>query len=300
MVTRVLILGTTGMLGHTLVRHFIQQGIEVVEANRSDSPVIFGNSHIQFDVLKNKVEVLFDNQDGFDYCINAVGVIRQLIQENDLQSNRAAQRINCDFPQELASISKSLNMKTIQIATDCVFSGLEGNYLETSPHSPTDVYGRSKSVGEKLSEDLMHIRCSIIGRELRSQNSLMDWLLSQPENAKVKGYVNHLWNGVTAYHFARVAFGVVAGGTFEKGTFHLVPVDSVSKFDILNDIASSFNRLDLEIVPFQAEIAIDRTLGTISESRNSEFWEDAGYSETPSIKEMIKEYAVWETHPKLQ
>jgi len=287
------------MLGHTLVTYFNQQGIEVVEANRSDSPVISGNSHIRFDVLKNKIEDLFEGQPSFDYCINAVGVIRQLIQENDLQSNHEAMIINRDFSQELASASESLKIRTIQIATDCVFSGSQGNYFETSPHSPTDVYGRSKSEGEKLSEDLMHIRCSIIGRELNSQNSLMDWLLSQPQNSSVRGFINHLWNGVTAYHFARVAFGVIAGGTFEKGTFHLVPADTVSKFDILNDIASSFDRLDLEIAPFEAEIAIDRTLGTISESRNSGFWEGAGYSEAPTIKEMIEEYAVWEMQSKI-
>ena len=287
------------MLGHTLVTYFNQQGLEVVEANRSDSPAISGNSHIQFDVLKNKTQELFENQPSFDYCINAVGVIRQLIQENDVQSNREAVRINRDFSQELASASKSLKIKTIQIATDCVFSGLHGNYLETSPHTPTDVYGRSKSEGEKLSEDLMHIRCSIIGRELKSQNSLMDWLLSQPESSRVKGFINHLWNGVTTYHFAKVVLGVIAGGTFEKGTFHLVPADTVSKFDILNDIAHSFNRLDLEIAPFEAEIDIDRTLGTISESRNSGFWVDAGYSEAPTIKDMIEEYAVWEMQSKV-
>ncbi len=287
------------MLGHTLVTYFNQQGVEVVEANRSDSPVLSGNSHIQFDVLKNKTQELFENQPSFDYCINAVGVIRQLIQESDVQSIGVAQKINRDFSQELASASKSLKIKTIQIATDCVFSGLQGNYLETSPHTPTDVYGRSKSEGEKLSENLMHIRCSIIGRELRSQNSLMDWLLSQPENSRVQGFINHLWNGVTTYHFAKVVLGVIAGGTFKKGTFHLVPADTVSKFDILNDIADSFNRLDLEIAPFEAEIDIDRTLGTISESRNSGFWVGAGYSEAPTIKEMIEEYAVWEMQSKI-
>jgi dTDP-4-dehydrorhamnose reductase len=287
------------MLGHTLVTYFNQQGVEVVEANRSDSPVLSGNSHIQFDVLKNKTQELFENQPSFDYCINAVGVIRQLIQESDVQSIGVALKINRDFSQELASASKSLKIKTIQIATDCVFSGLQGNYLETSPHTPTDVYGRSKSEGEKLSENLMHIRCSIIGRELRSQNSLMDWLLSQPENSRVQGFINHLWNGVTTYHFAKVVLGVMAGGTFEKGTFHLVPADTVSKFDILNDIADSFNRLDLEIAPFEAEIDIDRTLGTISESRNSGFWVGAGYSEAPTIKEMIEEYAVWEMQSKI-
>ena len=287
------------MLGHTLVTYFNQQGVEVVEANRSDSPVVSGNSHIQFDVLKNKTQDLFRNQPSFEYCINAVGVIRQLIQENDVQSNREALIINRDFSQELALASKSLKIKTIQIATDCVFSGIHGNYLETSPHTPIDVYGRSKSEGEKLSEDLMHIRCSIIGRELKSQNSLMDWLLSQPENSRVKGFINHLWNGVTTYHFAKVVLGVIASGTFEKGTFHLVPADTVSKFDILDDIAQSFNRLDLEIAPFEAENNIDRTLGTISESRNSGFWVGAGYSEAPTIKEMIEEYAVWEMQSKI-
>jgi dTDP-4-dehydrorhamnose reductase len=291
--TRVLILGTTGMLGHTLVTYFNQQGIEVVEANRSDSPVISGNSHIRFDVLKNKIEDLFEGQPSFDYCINAVGVIRQLIQENDLQSNHEAMIINRDFSQELASASESLKIRTIQIATDCVFSGSQGNYFETSPHSPTDVYGRSKSEGEKLSEDLMHIRCSIIGRELNSQNSLMDWLLSQPQNSSVRGFINHLWNGVTTLHFSQIISGVIKSGAYKPGKLHLVPSDIVSKFELINLISSEFGRSDLQISQFEAKTPVNRSLITINPERNLQLWRQGGYNEIPTISEMVSTYAKW-------
>ena len=39
-------------------------------------------------------------------------------------------------------------LKVIQIATDCVFDGLKGNYTEDDKHNAIDVYGKTKSLGE--------------------------------------------------------------------------------------------------------------------------------------------------------
>jgi dTDP-4-dehydrorhamnose reductase len=71
----------------------------------------------------------------------------------------------------LAIFAEDSGAKVIQIATDCVFSGSNGSYLETDPHDATDVYGKTKSDGEIESSAVMQLRCSIIGRENKGKKS---------------------------------------------------------------------------------------------------------------------------------
>ena len=65
--------------------------------------------------------------------------------------------------------------------------------MENDPHNASDYYGRTKSLGEPAGA--MNIRTSIIGEEAGQARSLMSWILSQKGN-EVKGFTNHLWNGL--------------------------------------------------------------------------------------------------------
>ena len=129
--------------------------------------------------------------------------------------------------------------KLIQIGTDCVFSGRDGSYLEDSTKDPIDSYGYSKAMGELFSPNQMMLRCSIIGRENENYLSLMEWFLRQPLNARVNGFIDHKWNGLTTLAFAKVLNGVMSRDAFEAGTFHLVPADEVSKFQLLQTLHTS-------------------------------------------------------------
>ena len=57
----------------------------------------------------------------------------------------------------------------------------------------TIFYGRSKYLGEVLSETHLTIRTSIIGHELDNNVSLVDWFLSQ--DSAVKGYKHAIFSG---------------------------------------------------------------------------------------------------------
>jgi dTDP-4-dehydrorhamnose reductase len=290
--TRVAVLGSKGMLGHALVRVFIEYGFEVVEVNRNGLPVISGSSAIRFNPQTQSVDELANLLSKCDYIVNAIGIIRQVFNKHDTNSVLS---INRDFPRDLSLLSANSGLRVIQIATDCVFSGKEGNYLESSPHNPVDLYGSSKSQGEKLSPEIMHVRTSIIGRELSSKNSLMEWFISQPSNSTVNGFVNHRWNGVTTLHFGRVVAGILLNNKFSKGTSHLIPLDIRTKYEMVNFFRRCFARLDLVIDAYVAPEAIDRSLNTINPKENSMAWSNAGYQTIPTIEEMVLEYARWDS-----
>ena len=60
-------------------------------------------------------------------------------------------------------------IRIIQIATDCVYDGVNGNYSETDLHNPTDIYGKTKSLGEVPEPDFLNIRCSMIRARNKEQ-----------------------------------------------------------------------------------------------------------------------------------
>ena len=281
------------MLGSTMTRVLENISVNICEFNRSGISVTQTNEARKFDIVANSNLLEVFSGLKIDYIINCVGVIKQLIKPNAEASINLAYKINAEFPEILARYAKKLDIPVIQIGTDCVYSGRAGLYSENSLHDPIDIYGETKNIGELASPDFMLIRCSIIGKELESSNSLLSWVLSQPLNSLINGYTNHFWNGITTLHFSQIVSGIIKLGTFNPGVLHLVPQDIVSKYDLVRMIARAFDRSDLQIRKFEAESNINRSLVTINPIRNQSLWRDGGYISIPTIEEMISTYGVW-------
>ena len=224
----------------------------------------------------------FDSLESFgltetDWVINCIGSIPQ---KND--DPETFIRLNAVFPKFLAETKASV----IQIATDCVFDGEKGSYTESDSKTAKDIYGLTKYLGEVSRDRFLNLRASIIGPELSSKKSLFEWVRTQPEGASVYGFANHYWNGVTTEAFAKVVKGLIKTNIKLGGTFHLVPGDQVSKYQLVKMIAAVTGRTDLTIEPKIVD-PIDRTLRTDFPNLNSMFWRVAGYESAPTIDQMI-------------
>lgn len=290
--SKVLVLGSTGMLGHVMTRVLRKGGLEVAEANRQGVRLESQSCAIKFDVSKASELRDFLAKEKFDYVINCVGLIKQLINDS-VESKSAAILVNANFPIDLNSLAGLHNFRLIQIGTDCVFSGAEGSYSESSNHSPTDIYGMTKSLGESINSNGLILRASIIGPEVTTQKSLLEWFLSSPRNAKVRGYTNHMWNGLTTLHFARLVLGLIHSNTFVSGSYHVVPRDCVSKYQLLQYFKESFHREDIGVEPIESSESINRTLTTIHPDFNLLLWTNSGYNKPPTIANMVTELSEW-------
>jgi dTDP-4-dehydrorhamnose reductase len=82
---------------------------------------------------------------------------------------------------------------------------------------------------------------------------------------------------------------------FLSGTFHLIPENKISKFELIQLITAIFSRNDLNILRWDETELVDRSLGTEFKAFNEELWNDAGYLTPPTIKEMLEEYYNWLT-----
>ena len=290
--TKIAIIGTQGMLGSAVCRYLSEKAYQILEIN-SSGKTQSNNPVTQFDIVVNEIEKLENNLKGIDFVINCAGLIKHKIDENNKDSLNNLIRINSLFPIQLTNLSHKLNFKVIQVATDCVYSGEKGNYSESDDKDPVDYYGYSKVLGEHSDSNLITLRCSLVGRELNSKVEFLEWILAHGKEKEITGFTDHFWNGLTTLHFAKIVNAIIEGNNFKAGTFHLVPSDSVSKFELAKIILEFFGKSDVKITQSQSSKAVNRILTTNYQEFNNDMWGNAGYNMPLTISEMVKEYALW-------
>jgi len=298
MTSKVIVLGGSGMLG-SMVADFLSldSTIKVAATVRTKElaakcrECISNVNWVLFDASSPDLDKALDVINGYDWVINAIGITKPLVHDNNAFEVERAIWINSVLPYRLVRKAGSNNAKVIQIGTDCVYSGRKGNYTEKDEYDPLDVYGKSKSLGETASPGNYLLRCSIIGPEPKEHKFLLDWFLGQSQNAKVSGYTNHKWNGVTTLQFARLCRGFITQGGNITAPQHIIPNGEITKCDMLREFAKCYRREDITVTPVQAPAVIDRTLKTINETSNLAIWKAAGYAKPPSVPEMIAELA---------
>lgn len=254
--TRVVVLGSSGMLGSMVHGHL----------RRNPALQVTGTTREVFDAETFASGAPQKQQLDADYVVNCIGVIKPFCKDDDPAGVRRAIAVNAVFPHKLAAAAKARGARVIQIATDCVYSGGKGQYLETDPHDALDVYGKTKSLGEVFDGTLLNVRCSIIGPELKNRVSLLEWFLGNKDGVELKGFTHHRWNGVTTLQFAKLCERIIeTPGLYERllaasHVHHFLPNSTVDKYQLLCLMNEAFGR-KMTIRPVgDVGPPIDRTL----------------------------------------
>lgn len=265
---KIFVFGSNGMLGR-YVYTYLKNNLynEVIEVNRNQVDASDPN-------MGNLQKYIQDNMSKGDVVINCMGTIKPRV---DQLGEINALMVNSVFPRRLSQLCNQYGVKMIHPTTDCVYKGTIGNYDENSEHDITDVYGRTKSLGEP--SDCMVIRTSIIGEEVGSSRSLIEWIKSN-KNGEINGYLDHYWNGVTCLQFAKIVKKVIEENLFWVGTKHLHS-NTVDKYELSNIVNKHYD-LNIKINPVTTNNKIDRSLSTIYTGNLTNF-------EIPNLDTQIKE-----------
>jgi len=247
---RVVVLGSRGMAGHMIQRYLSGlAGYEVIGLARTQDAQ-FVDRQVDVENLGQLADALKAVQPAV--VVNCVGVLNAAADDDP---GRAI-LLNSYLPHRLARIGDELSFRLIHLSTDCVFSGMSGQYTEASEPDGTTLYARTKALGEVWSPHHLTFRTSIVGPELKKEGiGLFEWFMCQ--TGPVPGYASVLWTGVTTLELAKAVRAAIEENL--SGLYHLVPDRPISKYDLLREIARAFDIRGVQVVP-QGSPRCQRTL----------------------------------------
>jgi dTDP-4-dehydrorhamnose reductase len=286
----ILVLGGTGMLGHKMFQRLRERFPETyctVRGSIRDAAL----EHIELFQGGNVCEQV----DAADYAslrrllrdrqpkviVNCVGIVKQ---RREAQKALPSIQVNALLPHQLAESCGAWGGRLIHVSTDCVFNGRRGQYRDTDITDAEDLYGRSKALGETVTEKALTLRTSIIGRELFHFQSLLEWFLAQ-DHKRVRGYQRATYSGTTTSELAAVVGDIIKEHPRLTGLYQ-VTGPTVSKYELLSVLRDAY-ALDVEILP-DSEFVCDRSMN------GEKFCAATGYV-NPTWPHLAKELAGDET-----
>ncbi len=281
--SRVLVLGAGGMLGHKAGQALSARGHEVFGTLRRADPRVSALApgmkvRAGIDALEGAAVEALLREIRPDFVLNAIGLVKQLPEAADRELMVS---VNAWLPHRLARACRDAGARLIHMSTDCVFSGRRGRYAEGDDPDPEDLYGRAKLLGEPEPSDpsVITIRSSLIGRELSARTrGLVEWLLAS-RGRRVKGFARAVFSGFTSLELSRIVALIVEKHPELHGLFH-VASEPIDKFTLLGLVRDAL-RLDVEILR-DDEVRCDRSLVMDAFPRRT------GYR-PPSWPEMVRE-----------
>jgi len=234
---KILVLGSTGMLGHQVVSYFsnfIDYRIYDISYRTKLRP-----SSIILDVIDSSLIEKNITEINPDFIINCIGCLNMSppIYENSIY-------LNAYLPHLLKNISKKLGSKLIHISTDCVFSGIKGQYLELDKRDGNELYSQTKKLGEIVDKSNVTLRTSIIGPELKvNGQGLFHWFMCQNEN--IEGYTESIWSGVTTFELAKAIHWAIDNKI--TGLYHITNGHSINKYELL-ELFKKHTHKDIKIL----------------------------------------------------
>ena len=240
MKVKVLVLGSTGLIGHQ-VYNYLKKNSDYELSNISYRNKLQEDT-ILLDIREetkflDTVEKIKPN-----IIINCIGI---LINGSNKDPENAI-FINAYMPHRLMRLADSINAKLIHISTDCVFSGNKKEpYLELDEKDGKDAYAKTKGLGEVINDKHLTLRTSVVGPELKTNGEeLFHWFMNQ--SGTINGFTKATWSGVTTIELAKAVMWAIDNKI--TGLYHVTNNSPICKYDLLQ-LFKKYTKKNIEIVP---------------------------------------------------
>jgi dTDP-4-dehydrorhamnose reductase len=249
---RVLITGSNGLLGQSLLRLLLQEKnqFEVIglslgknRSGRDDfeyrSIDVTSESLLKENVLEIHPDVIINTA-----AMTQVDACEEHQQECDA--------LNIGVVQSLISVAAQINAHVIHLSTDFIFDGKKGTYKETDAPNPISYYGRSKLKSEEILIDskieYTILRTILVYGKVQgmSRNNIVLWVKEQLENKQEITLVEDQFRTPTYVENLALACKI----SMEKkalGIYHVASDSLLSIYEIGQQIAEVFE-LDTSLI----------------------------------------------------
>ena len=245
---KVFISGASDLVGGNCLKHFTEQGWEVVGSYYSfetDNTVFYDtlnpNHPFNFDVPAFAPDVIVHcgALTHVDYCET---------HEAESYEKTVQSTIN------LIKLAKECNARMVYISTDYVFDGKNGPYREDAPFNPLCVYSRHKLEAEQLvvndsPESLVLRVTNVYGNELRGKNFVAR-IIDQCKNKQkltLKLPYDQYASPANAWDIARAMFVLLRDG--KQGVYNIGGTDYMNRVELALRVLSYFPDAEYDLIP---------------------------------------------------
>ncbi len=251
---RILLTGTAGMLGRSLVPTLVRAGHQVVATDKDmREPFPWGVDGPRLAALDVRRES--DITEAFGSC--RPQLVIHLAAETSLEvcegDTDEAFRTNAIGTKLVALACRRYNLPMVYISTAGIFDGLkEGAYTEFDTPNPINAYGHSKLEGEHYVEQLVPnhyiVRAGwMVGGGVKDHKFVSRILDQVREGSRTIYAVADKWGTPTyANDFSRCLTNLIETGSW--GTYHMVSNGHATRFNVARHILDVLGRDDIELV----------------------------------------------------
>jgi len=256
---RVLILGSTGMLGHDC-KHVLDQEHEVIAPSKKEMDII------SWDAAINTLETTMP-----DVVVNCAGF-------NDIDEAEAedlmVRKINVEGPRNLAQCSARFECKLVHISCDHVFDGVKAMpqpYFEDDSPNPVSAYGRGKMESENAvrenSPNYIIVRTSWL-YGLKGHNFVRSVISRARDEGRILKAADDRYGSPTwTFRLAHQICGLIAADA--RGTYHATSEGYCTRFEWARHIVKHLG-LNASVEPCRTDetgITARRPLNCLLENR---------------------------------
>lgn len=265
---RVLVFGGTGLLGAPLALRLVARGCQVYVVSRLHH--FAGTTRIQSrqcDVAlpgagRQLLQVVKPHS-----VINCAAITNV----DACETSGIAERVNADWPRELAAAAAEQGARCVHISTDSVFERKSGQRApkEKDARSPVNAYGRQKAKGEDGALDAsdgtaLVVRTNFFGWSPRPERGLAAWALRELRmRHRIRGFADVFFSPL--YTTDAIDLLITLMDANVKGVTHVLGSQCLSKLSFLRILAKTFS-LDAELID---EARLDDAMLTASRPRNT-------------------------------
>jgi dTDP-4-dehydrorhamnose reductase len=237
---RLLITGASGMLGYDMMR-LARSDHEVWGTYRSFPVSVTGVRTLSMD-LTDETQVREQLKSMKPEAIIHTAALTDVDQcERDRFS---ANRINSAATKFLALLAGDLGARLVYISTDYVFDGKRGNYVESDPPRPINVYGETKLLGEEGATsgcpNALIIRTSIIGLSIQPKSGQVKYIMeSLRRRESITRFSDQFWTPIYTGDLSRLILELLARKS--EGLFHIGGGEKISRYSFAIKVAETLS-----------------------------------------------------------
>ena len=284
----VLIIGSNGLLGSSLVRNFqnlfhVISGVNRIETNSSVT-----SSLVEIDVTNYaNVETVIKNFRP-QIVINCAGVAT--IEECERFPEKAF-LVNAIGAYHLAKITSDLKVKFIQISTDHYASPHQIPRSEEEVLEPVNQYGLSKLYGEKyvmnFNPEAMIVRTNFFGLHSKKQTFLSDLLEKLKRKESISGFTDVLFTPVGLTALSQMLFELIQrdfSGLINTGSSQVI-----SKYNFILLLKKVISLTDSPVLSIESKQIDGRIKRPTFLALDTHKFEEITQYNIPDIATMLKQ-----------